>query len=81
MDFAITFVPPDYRTSEALEFFCNDFANGKVTNLKEAMKEYDLYCHRKSVEETQKKAASEQTRLLQEQNEILKNLKIRVKRW
>lgn len=41
MDFSITFVLPDYRTSEALEFFCNDFANGKVTNLKEAMKEYE----------------------------------------
>lgn len=39
----IAFVPPSYRTSSALTYFVDSYANTRVNNLKEAVNAYDLY--------------------------------------
>lgn len=43
----ISFVSPDYRFSEAIEFFYHSFANGKASTLQEAILQYDDFSHKR----------------------------------
>lgn len=49
----ISFVPPDYRFSEAIEFFYRSFANGKAATLQEAILQYDDFSHKRLMEQGQ----------------------------
>ena len=40
---AIVFVPPAYRTSDALSFFVRAYHNSRVDNLKEAVNAYEMH--------------------------------------
>ena len=60
---AIAFVPPAYRTSDALSFFVRAYHNSRVDNLKEAVNAYEMHME------------AEQTRaLLKEQINILQDI-------
>ena len=39
----IMYVPPKYRTSEALSYFVESYENSRVSNLQQAVIEYDKY--------------------------------------
>lgn len=49
----ISFVPPDYRFSMAVEHFCQSYSNGKATTLKEAVILFDNYVHQLKMEQGQ----------------------------
>lgn len=65
----LSIVPPDYRYSEAVEFFYNSYCNRKVSTIKEAVLLYDQYCHLQRMEENQKE-------LIQTHNELLQNIQL-----
>lgn len=46
----ISFVPPKYRHSHALEYFVESYENSRINNLLEAVNAYDTFEHRKNVE-------------------------------
>lgn len=73
----LSFVPVSYRTSEALEFFCSAFINGKVSNVKEAEKEYDLYLYRNEMREKH----DELLKTAKEQNETLRKINNKLRWW
>lgn len=45
----LQYVPPAYRNSYALQHFVEAYMNLKVNNVAEAVKEYDVYLHRRNV--------------------------------
>ena len=49
----ITYVPPEYRFSDALDFICKAFDNEKADSLKEALLQYDDFAHKRRVENAQ----------------------------
>lgn len=60
---AIAFVPPAYRTSDALSYFVKAYHNSRVDNLKEAVNAYEMHLE------------AEHTRsLLHQQIEVLTNI-------
>ena len=69
----LSFVPPDYRYSDALRFFFSSYSNSKVATLKEAVHLYDDYLHKQRLEEGQE-------RLLQSQQVLLRDLSEQNKR-
>lgn len=75
IDGPLTFVPPDYRTSDALEYFCRCYVNGKVSNLKEAIDRYDVYRHRQEMERVHNEISSQQIEILKNVEEIKKRKK------
>ncbi len=52
---SLAFVPPNYRTSEALEYICNAVDNYKADSLKEALLQYDTFVHNRTMEQGQQK--------------------------
>lgn len=62
----VSIIPPDYRYSEAVDFFYNSYCNCKVTTIREAVLLYDQYCHMKKIERTQEKIFQGQKEYLQE---------------
>lgn len=50
----ICFVPPNYRYSQALNFFVDAYANSKIDNLKEAVNLYDTNKYRQDMLDYQK---------------------------
>lgn len=71
-------VPPDYRCSSAIEFFCKAFDNKKADSLKEAMTQYDDYAHKLQLEYTQQELLeknNEMIRMLATQNDRIDALK------
>lgn len=73
----LTFVPPDYRYSEAVEYFYKSFANHKADTLKEAVNLYDNYVHQRNMEESQQVLIQNQVAMLQQieyQNIQLQNI-------
>ena len=76
-------VPSDYQYSEALEYFCNSYMNGRVQTLQEAITAYDTYLHRRKMEHAQEVIHNDQTMILEEihdQQRKLDNLHDAVKR-
>lgn len=63
----IQFVPPSYRSSDALRYFVKSYVNGKVENTKEAMISYDEYVHRMNMENAQKQIVNQQAAILKNQ--------------
>lgn len=61
----ISFVPPNYRYSQALEYFCYCYANGKATTLQEAVNAYDTYLHQQRMEQGQQQILATQDIILQ----------------
>lgn len=59
-------VPSDYQYSEALEYFCNCYINGRAYTLQEAIAAYDTYLHRKKLEHAQEVIHDNQTKILNE---------------
>ena len=59
-------VPQDYRYSDALEYFCNSYFNGRARTLQEAIAAYDTYLHRKKMEHAQEVIHNDQTMILEE---------------
>ena len=59
-------VPPDYQYSEALEYFCNSYMNGRVHTLQEAVTTYDIYLHRRKMEHAQEVIHNDQAMILEE---------------
>lgn len=62
----LQFVPPDYCYSEALEYFCRSYANGKASTIKEAMILYDNYLHQQAMEQGQQEISHKQSKILDE---------------
>ena len=58
-------VPLDYQYSEALEYFCNSYMNGRVHTLQEAITTYDTYLHRRKMEHAQEVIHDDQTMILE----------------
>ncbi|WP_293007299.1 MULTISPECIES: hypothetical protein [unclassified Oscillibacter] len=63
---AITFVPPDYRFSEAIEFFYHSFANGKASTLQEVILQYDDFSHKRRMEQGQQDILEAHNAMLRE---------------
>lgn len=73
----LSFVPPNYRFSEAIEYFYMCFCNQKADTLKEAVILYDNYAHQKKMESSQEALIQQQIQVLKEieyQNVQLKNI-------
>lgn len=73
----MSFVPPDYRYSEAIEYFFRSFFNQKAETLKEAVILYDNYVHQKKMESAQEFLVQQQILALKEieyQNIQLNNI-------
>ena len=73
----LSFVPPDYRYSEAIEYFYKSFCNHKAETLKEAVILYDNYMHQKKMESAQEALVHHQILALREieyQNMQLNNI-------
>ena len=72
------FIPPNYRYSDALNFFVDSYANSKVDNLKEAVNLYDTNEYRQNMLDYQAEMV-EWTRAIAfaelEQAEQLKNIR------
>lgn len=62
-------VPSDYQYSEALEYFCNCYINGRANTLQEAIAAYDTYLHRRKMEHAQEVIHNDQTKILNELHE------------
>jgi len=67
----ISFVPPDYRFSEAIDFFYHAFANGKASTLQEAVLQYDDFTYKRRLEQNQ-------NNILQTNNELLQKLSYQI---
>ncbi|MGN0316992.1 MAG: zinc-ribbon domain-containing protein [Lachnospira sp.] len=48
----VAFIPPEFRYSEAVSFFCKSYNNSIVDNLKEAVNEYVKYKHHNEILDT-----------------------------
>ena len=73
----LSFVPPDYRFSEAVEYFFRSFCNQRADTLKEAVILYDNYMHQKKMESAQEALVQQQVLALKEieyQNIQLNNI-------
>lgn len=73
----LSFVPLDYRYSEAIEYFFRSFCNQKAETLKEAVILYDNYVHQKKMESAQEFLVQQQILALKEieyQNIQLNNI-------
>lgn len=62
----ISFVPPDYRFSEAIEFFYRSYANGKAATLQEAILQYDDFSHKRRMEQGQQDILEAHNTMLRE---------------
>jgi len=62
-------VPSDYQYSDALEYFCNSYINGRVHTLQEAIAAYDTYLHRKKMEHAQEVIHEDQAKIMKEMKE------------
>lgn len=63
----LSFVPPDYRFSAAVEHFCQSYSNGKASTLKEAVILFDNYVHQMKMEQGQQE-------ILESHREVLRKL-------
>ena len=73
----LSFVPPDYRFSEAIEYFYRSYCNKKADTLKEAVTLYDTYAHQRRMEESQESIIQHQVEMLKKieyQNVQLKKI-------
>ena len=73
----MSFVPPDYRYSDALEFICRAFDNHKADSLKEALLQYDDYAHKCRLELGQQEMIGRLNTaidMIQEQNDKLDSI-------
>lgn len=66
LDMPLSFVPPDYRSSMALEYFYRGFANGRVHTLQEATAAYDTYRHQQRMEQGQLELLNAQDAILRQ---------------
>ena len=55
----ICYVPPAYRTSDAIRYFVNSYENTRVGNLKEAVNAYDVYLNNNEMKAMINHACSE----------------------
>ena len=69
IDIPIQMVPPDYQYSDAIEYFCNCYINGRVHTLQEAIDAYDTYLHRRKMEHAQEVIHNDQEQILKEIHE------------
>lgn len=68
LDLPLSFVPPDYRSSAALEYFSRGFANGRLSTLQEATAAYDTYLHQQRMEQGQLELLDAQDAILRQIN-------------
>lgn len=68
LEMPLYFVPPDYRYSEAIMYFCNSYLNGKASSLKEAVILYDNFLHQQRMEQGQEEISYKQNKILDELN-------------
>lgn len=66
LDAPLSFVPPDYRSSMALEYFYRGFANGKFHSLQEATAAFDTYLHQQRMEQGQQNMLEAQDNILRQ---------------
>ena len=71
---AIELVPPDYRSSDAIEFMCKAIESCKAESLKEAMLQYDEHEFREEMRDSQKHIISLVNRVLE--NQEIQNQKL-----
>lgn len=62
-------VPSNYQYSEALEYFCNCYINGRAYTQQEAIAAYDTYLHRRKMEHAQEVIHNDQEQILKEIHE------------
>lgn len=62
----LSFVPPDYRFSEAIEYFYRSFCNQKANTLRDAVILYDNYVHQKKMEASQEELIQQQIAVLRQ---------------
>lgn len=58
----LQFVPPKYRSSNALNYFVESYQNSRVDNLKEAVNAYDTYYFRKQTVQIQEQILEQEQR-------------------
>lgn len=58
----LQFVPPKYRSSNALSYFVESYQNSRVDNLKEAVNAYDTYYFRKQTVQIQEQILEQERR-------------------
>lgn len=63
---ALSYVPPDYRFSMAIDHFCQSYANQKADSLKEAVNLFDIYMHQLKIEQKQQEILDVERRKLSE---------------
>lgn len=63
---ALSYVPPDYRYSMAIDHFCQSYANQKADSLKEAVNLFDVYLHQQKMEQKQQEILDVERRKLSE---------------
>lgn len=66
MSDALSYVPPDYRFSMAIDHFCQSYANQKADSLKEAVNLFDVYMHQQKMEQKQQEILDVEHRKLSE---------------
>ena len=71
---AIDLVPPDYRSSAALEYMSNAIESKKAESLKEAMLQYDEYVFREEMKDSQQQIISKLNNIIDNQMEQSKQL-------
>lgn len=67
------FIPHGYCTSNALNYFYQEYHRGKVRNLREAMCSYDEYSHRLNMEQGQMRLYQQQQKMIRQNNQIMYN--------
>ncbi len=63
---ALSYVPPDYRFSMAINHFVQSYANQKADSLKEAVNLFDVYMHQQKMEQKQQEILDMERRKLSE---------------
>lgn len=58
----LQFIPPKYRSSNALNYFVESYQNSRVDNLKEAVNAYDTYYFRKQTVKIQEQILEQERR-------------------
>lgn len=79
----LNLVPPNYQHSTALIHFCNSYANGRASTVKEAIECYETDLHRKAVEDAQNAILQNQAEIaqqIQSQNDMINDLQQSVKK-
>ena len=79
----LSLVPPDYRCSFALEYFCKSYFNGKASSLKEAIHLYDDYCYKKQMIDGHQQMINTQNEMLKElnyQSETISTMERKIKK-